>query len=259
MVCWALRLLCISLLGCPLAMAAELQLYTEENPPLNFSRAGQADGLASAVVILMAHLAGVPRAVLALHPVMTLMALTLARTSVRLAHENSRARRMGGRASAHRAVVLGAGEAAKLLIAGIQHRGWTVVGLLDDDRRKHGMRVAGVTVWGGLDRLLGADSAQQRVFGEHFADVVLGLAVGRDLAAVLFHGTFTGVVGCKHQFQVIAKPLLQGFEIPGTDAEVGLRIMQLLCAVHTKAACGGGNDLHQASGSRMRNGVGLVA
>ena len=50
MVCWALRLLCISLLGCPLAMAAELQLYTEENPPLNFSRAGQADGLASAVV-----------------------------------------------------------------------------------------------------------------------------------------------------------------------------------------------------------------
>ncbi len=50
MVCWALRLLCLWLLGCPLAMAAELRLYTEENPPLNFSRDGQADGLASAVV-----------------------------------------------------------------------------------------------------------------------------------------------------------------------------------------------------------------
>ena len=112
-----------------------------------------ASGLACAVVVLMAHLSGVPRAVLALHPFITLMTLTLARTLVRMAHESSRARRTGGHVTGQRALVLGAGEAAKLLIAGIHHRGWTVVGLLDDDTRKHGTRMAGVPVWGGLDRL----------------------------------------------------------------------------------------------------------
>jgi polar amino acid transport system substrate-binding protein len=50
MAVWLLRLLVASALLSPLALATELQLYTEENPPLNVSRAGQADGLASVVV-----------------------------------------------------------------------------------------------------------------------------------------------------------------------------------------------------------------
>ena len=110
-------------------------------------------GLASAVVVLMAQLVEVPRAVLALHPVFALITLTLARMLVRMAHEQSRARRRGGNVTGQHALVLGAGAAAKLLIAGIQHRGWTVMGLLDDDARKHGARMAGVTVLGSLDRL----------------------------------------------------------------------------------------------------------
>ena len=110
-------------------------------------------GLASAVVVLMAQLVEIPRAVLALHPVFALIALTLARTWVRMAHEQARVRRRGGNAKGHRALVLGAGAAAKLLIAGIQHRGWTVLGMLDDDARKHGSRVAGIEVLGGLERL----------------------------------------------------------------------------------------------------------
>lgn len=110
-------------------------------------------GLASAVVVLMAQLVQVPRAVLALHPIMALVTLSLARMLVRMLSETSRARRSAGPAGRQRAVVLGAGAAAKLLIAGIQHRGWEVVGLLDDDRRKQGSTVSGVTVWGGLDLL----------------------------------------------------------------------------------------------------------
>ena len=110
-------------------------------------------GLLSAVIVLMAQLVEVPRAVLALHPVFTLMALILARMLVRMAHEQARARRTGGDVTGQRALVLGAGAAAKLLIAGIQHRGWTVVGLLDDDRRKQGSRVAGVPVLGSLEAL----------------------------------------------------------------------------------------------------------
>ncbi len=114
-------------------------------------------GLASAVVVLMAQLVEIPRAVLALHPVFALVTLSLARMLVRMAHEQARARTRGGDATGQHALVLGAGAAGKLLIAGIQHRGWTVHGLLDDDARKHGARVAGVTVLGGLDKLRDAE------------------------------------------------------------------------------------------------------
>ncbi len=110
-------------------------------------------GLASAVSVLMAQLVEVPRAVLALHPVFTLITMALARMSVRMLNESSRARRHGRTEGGQRALILGAGAAAKLLIAGIQHRGWTLVGLLDDDPRKHGTRIAGLTVLGGLDQL----------------------------------------------------------------------------------------------------------
>jgi FlaA1/EpsC-like NDP-sugar epimerase len=117
-------------------------------------------GLASAVVVLMAQLVEVPRAVLALHPVFTLVAMSLARMLVRMASESSRARRAGRHPTGQHALVLGAGAAAKLLIAGIQHRGWTVVGLLDDDQRKHHTSIAGVNVWGGLGLLQSADMLQ---------------------------------------------------------------------------------------------------
>lgn len=115
-------------------------------------------GLASAVVVLMAQLVEVPRAVLALHPLLTLTLLALARMMVRMLSESSRARRAGRTPNGQHALVLGAGAAAKLLIAGIQHRGWTVVGLLDDDRRKHDSTISGVNVWGGLDLLASPDT-----------------------------------------------------------------------------------------------------
>ena len=127
--------------------------YTSFNEITRLGWVCLAAGLASAVVVLMAQLVEVPRAVLALHPVFALVTLSLARMVVRMMHEHARARRAGSDATGQRAVVLGAGAAAKLLIAGIQHRGWTVMGLLDDDPRKHGARMAGVPVWGGLDRL----------------------------------------------------------------------------------------------------------
>ena len=123
-------------------------------------------GLASAVVVLMAQLVEVPRAVLALHPVLTLINLALARMTVRMLSESSRARRTGAHTNGQRALVLGAGAAGKLLIAGIQHRGWTVVGLLDDDPRKQGARIAGVPVLGGLDLLVFTAGV-----GEHSAPI----------------------------------------------------------------------------------------
>ncbi|ACB32576.1 polysaccharide biosynthesis protein CapD [Leptothrix cholodnii SP-6] len=108
-------------------------------------------GLVGAVAVLMAQLSQVPRAVLALHPVVSLMGLAMVRIGYRMLYEHMRGRISGSATETRRALVMGAGDAARLLIAGIQHHGWVVVGLLDDDRRRLGTRVSNVPVLGPLD------------------------------------------------------------------------------------------------------------
>ena len=110
-------------------------------------------GVASAAVVMGMGLVKVPRAVLALHPVVALMALVLARIGYRMLYEHARRRITGSDTEVRRAVVLGAGEAARLLLAGIQREGWIVLGLLDDDRTRQGARIAGVPVLGPLSAL----------------------------------------------------------------------------------------------------------
>ncbi|WAC74951.1 nucleoside-diphosphate sugar epimerase/dehydratase [Roseateles sp. SL47] len=109
-------------------------------------------GLISAVVVLMAQLTAVPRAVLALHPVFTLMALAMMRMGYRMLYEHMRSRISGSALEQRRALVMGAGDAGRLLVAGIQHQaGWVVVGYLDDAPEKRGARVGGVPVLGLLE------------------------------------------------------------------------------------------------------------
>ncbi|MEK8031858.1 nucleoside-diphosphate sugar epimerase/dehydratase [Ideonella sp. DXS29W] len=110
-----------------------------------------AAGLVSAVGVMGMQLVQVPRAVLALHPVVTLMAVCVIRIGYRMLYEHSRARITGGDAEVRRALVLGAGDAAKRLLAGIHQQGWIVLGLLDDDVAKQGARIAGVPVLGPLE------------------------------------------------------------------------------------------------------------
>jgi FlaA1/EpsC-like NDP-sugar epimerase len=107
-------------------------------------------GLVSAVGVMGLQLVQVPRAVLALHPVVALMAVCIVRIGYRMLYEHSRARITGSEAEVRRALVLGAGEAAKRLLAGIHQQGWVVLGLLDDDPVKQGARIAGVPVLGPL-------------------------------------------------------------------------------------------------------------
>ncbi|MFG6431930.1 polysaccharide biosynthesis protein [Roseateles sp. LYH14W] len=111
-----------------------------------------AAGLIVSVVVLMAQLTKVPRAVLALHPVFTLMALAMMRMGYRMLYEHMRSRISGSAQEQRRALVMGAGDAGRLLVAGIQHsQGWVVVGFLDDAPEKRGARVAGVPVIGVLE------------------------------------------------------------------------------------------------------------
>ena len=107
-------------------------------------------GLTSAVAVLMLQLREVPRAVLALHPVVALMGLALVRLAYRMVYEHARARITGSDVEIRRASVMGAGNAARRLLAGIHQQGWIVLGLLDDDPAKQGARIAGLPVLGPL-------------------------------------------------------------------------------------------------------------
>jgi FlaA1/EpsC-like NDP-sugar epimerase len=108
-------------------------------------------GTVSAVVVVSLGLVKVPRAVLALHPVVALMGVALVRIAYRMLYEHARSRITGGQQEIRRAIVLGAGGAARRLLAGIHQQGWIVLGLLDDDPAKRGARIAGVPVLGTLE------------------------------------------------------------------------------------------------------------
>ncbi len=111
-------------------------------------------GLIGATLVLMAQLSKVPRAVLALHPLFALMGLAMLRMGYRMLYEHMRSRISGSAQEQRRALVMGAGDAGRLLVAGIQHsQGWVVVGYLDDALEKRGARVGGVAVLGGLEQV----------------------------------------------------------------------------------------------------------
>jgi len=108
-------------------------------------------GMACAAAVMGLQLYGVPRSVLALHPIVTLMSVCMLRIAYRMLYEHSRAQITGGDKEVRRALILGAGQAAKRLMAGIHQQGWIVMGMLDDDPAKQGGRIAGVPVLGPLE------------------------------------------------------------------------------------------------------------
>jgi lipopolysaccharide/colanic/teichoic acid biosynthesis glycosyltransferase len=111
-------------------------------------------GTVSAAVVLLMQLVGVARAVLVLHPVFTLVGLSLLRMAYRVVWEQAHSVALGDDGERRYVVVLGAGEIARRLIAGLhQRQGWHVLMLLDDNPRLHGMRIAGVPIEGPIDRV----------------------------------------------------------------------------------------------------------
>ena len=111
-------------------------------------------GAVAAAAVLGAGLTGVARAVLLLHPLFCIAGLSMVRMLYRMLWEHARGRANGLAGEPRRAIVLGAGEAARRLVAGIHLRdGWAVQALLDDDPAKQGARIGGVTVLGPLAKL----------------------------------------------------------------------------------------------------------
>jgi FlaA1/EpsC-like NDP-sugar epimerase len=114
-------------------------------------------GVLAAGWVMGARLTQVPRAVLALHPFVSLMGVCMVRFAYRMLYEHARARITGGDAAVRRALVVGAGEAAKRLLATVHHEGWIMLGLFDDDPAKRGARIGGVPVLGTVGELARAD------------------------------------------------------------------------------------------------------
>ena len=108
-------------------------------------------GTVAAALVVGLGLRQVPRAVLALHPVVALMGVCVVRIAYRMLYEHARSRITGSDKDVRRAIVMGAGEAARMLLAGIHQQGWVVLGLLDDDPAKRRARIAGLPVLGPLE------------------------------------------------------------------------------------------------------------
>ncbi len=113
-----------------------------------------AGGLA-ALAVRSAGWQEIPRAVLALHPVLSLMGLCAIRVVYRMLYEHIHSN-ISGHTDNRRALVLGAGEAARMLLASCHRQGWSVVGLLDDDPAKQGARIASIRVLGTLEEVSAA-------------------------------------------------------------------------------------------------------
>ena len=107
-------------------------------------------GGVAGVVVMGLGLGKVPRAVLALHPMVALMAVCMVRIAYRMFYEHVRSRISGHAVEPRRALVMGAGAAARLLLSGIHEQGWVVLGLFDDDPAKRRARISGVPVLGEL-------------------------------------------------------------------------------------------------------------
>jgi UDP-GlcNAc:undecaprenyl-phosphate GlcNAc-1-phosphate transferase len=110
-------------------------------------------GTAAALLVILGvyRFFAYSRTVFAIYAVLLLVAITLSRASFRLVAEFMRRQRVSGR----RVIIYGAGDAAGLVMREVLADGPDVriVGFIDDDPRKSGIRVSGYPVLGSYSAL----------------------------------------------------------------------------------------------------------
>jgi FlaA1/EpsC-like NDP-sugar epimerase len=110
--------------------------------------------VASALVttLLFMFRTPIPRSILVLDPILLAFSMAGSRMAYRMWKERRASRRLPF--DRQPVLVLGAGAAGAKLIAELAlSREWRVVGVLDDDRKKRGRQIHGVSILGSLDEL----------------------------------------------------------------------------------------------------------
>ncbi len=121
--------------------------------------------VAVVAVVHVAGIAGVPRSVLVLQPLLLVMLMGGSRFAYRAWKDGHLLPNMS--ADAKPVLVLGAGDAASMLLRDLANSSdWRAVGLLDDDPDKRGREIHGVEVLGALESV-----------GHHAADLEVGHAI----------------------------------------------------------------------------------
>jgi FlaA1/EpsC-like NDP-sugar epimerase len=109
-------------------------------------------GVVSGVAVVSAELSKVARSVLVLHPVFSILALCLMRMVVRVVWEHAQRQAAAAQPGAvRRALLLGAGPSAQVLVQRLRGQGgWLVVAAFDDAPELQGRSVLGIPVKGRL-------------------------------------------------------------------------------------------------------------
>ncbi|MFC1678593.1 polysaccharide biosynthesis protein [Elusimicrobiota bacterium] len=135
---------------------------------VNITKAVASGGLISAALIMFIRQGQFPRSVLILHPILTFLGICGIRFGIRLVKTHFRLKGLPSGDSGN-VLIMGAGELGESLVRQIQktpESGYNVVGILDDDRAKWGMRLHGC-------RILGSVSSLSDVLRKHEVDVII--------------------------------------------------------------------------------------
>jgi FlaA1/EpsC-like NDP-sugar epimerase len=139
--------------------------------------------IVSSILILGFAPSGFPRSILILDLMICFLTTSAARVMVRLAAE-ANMRALSRRTAEKRALIYGAGDAGTTLIREIKNNpklAYRVCGFLDDRRFKKGMRVNGLPVFGG------ADKVKSVVLARHIEIVLIAIpsATGPEMTRIL--------------------------------------------------------------------------
>ncbi|MDR3631871.1 MAG: nucleoside-diphosphate sugar epimerase/dehydratase [Desulfocapsaceae bacterium] len=134
--------------------------YTSIADLKNIARAVTlSSGLVVMVVLYINRFAGFSRSVFFMDAVFTFLLICLHRGAIRYLLQNKDAISMASRSETRkkkRLLLIGAGTAAEKVIREITDNAsvfYEVVGLVDDNPNKHGLKIHGIPVVGGVDRL----------------------------------------------------------------------------------------------------------
>ncbi|MCY1400244.1 hypothetical protein D9M71_153200 [compost metagenome] len=105
-------------------------------------------------------------------------------------------------------------------------------------------------------RRIGGQPLQGAIGAQHLGHITLGFTERRDHSAAAQHRVGAGVVGGQRQGHVVVEHHHQALEVARSALDIGSRVQHVLDPQFTR---GVGHQLHQASGTLLRTGLGVVA